>query len=256
MVKKSERRPAAIRRKKRRTLLLSIVGGTALLAAIGLFWFFNQSAPDEVSIESAAAGAAGGQSDSGNATVVDDVEGTWTVDTSVGEFSFEDATSSFVGFRIQEVLARVGASTAVGRTGEITGSITIEGTSVTETIITADLTEIVTNASRRNRAVQSALNTDRFPIATFTLTSPIEIGTIPGDGEVLSATMSGTLELNGVVRPIDIPFEAQIVGELIVLVGSANIVFLDWGIEIPGSPAVMSVEDTGILEIQLFLTQG
>ena len=84
MVKKSERRAAAIRRKKRRTLLLSIVGGAAVLAAIGLFWFFNQSAPDEVSIESAAAGAAGEQSDSGNATVVDDVEGTWTGDPSGG----------------------------------------------------------------------------------------------------------------------------------------------------------------------------
>jgi len=256
MVEKSERRSDGIRRKKRRTLLLSIAGGAVVLGAVGLFWFFNQGTPEEVSIESAAAGAADERPDGGNAVIVDDVEGTWFIDTSVGEFSFEDATSSFVGFRIQEVLAGVGAATAVGRTGEITGLIAIEGTSVTETVIAADLTKIVTNASRRNRAVQSALNTDRFPIATFTLTSPIEIGTIPGDGEVLAAIMTGTLELNGVVQPIDIPFEAQIVGELIVLVGSADVVFLDWGIEIPGSPAVMSVEDEGILEIQLFLTRG
>lgn len=257
MVKKSERKAAAIRRKKRRTVLFSVVGVVVVLGAVGMFWFFNQSAPDEVSLESAAADAADSQAENSTSNVAQDgIEGTWTVDTSVGEFDFEDATSSFVGFRIQEVLAGVGAATAVGRTGEVQGEVTIVGTSVTETVIVADLTKIVTNASRRNRAVQSALNTASFPTATFTLTSPIEIGGVPGEGEILSSTMSGTLELNGVTRAIDIPFEAQLVGELIVLVGSADIVFSEWGIQIPQAQTVVSVEDNGILEIQLFLTRG
>ena len=63
----------------------------------------------------------------GSTPAVTDVAGTWVVDTSTGEFDFESATGTFVGFRIQEELAGIGSTTAVGRTGEVTGSITIEG---------------------------------------------------------------------------------------------------------------------------------
>ena len=44
------------------------------------------------------------------------IAGTWTVDTSIGEFSFEDSTGTFVGFRVQEELCGIGSTTAVGRT--------------------------------------------------------------------------------------------------------------------------------------------
>ena len=42
------------------------------------------------------------------------LDGTWTVDPSVGSFS--DFSGSFVGYRVEEELANVGAATAVGRT--------------------------------------------------------------------------------------------------------------------------------------------
>jgi len=256
---KSDRKAAAIRRKKNRKMIFWAAGVGVVFVVGGLIWYFTQSAPEEVSLASAAADAASSQSDdpaAASGASVEGVEGTWTVDTSVGEFNFEDSTASFVGFRIQEELVGIGAATAVGRTGEVQGAVTIEGTSVTETVIVADLTQIVTNASRRNRAVQFALNTAQFPTATFTLTSPVEIGDVATSGEVLVSTMSGTLELNGVVQPVEIPFEAQLVGELIVLVGSTDIIFLDWGVGIPSAQTVVSVEDNGILEIQLFLTRG
>ena len=43
-----------------------------------------------------------------------DIAGTWSVDTTIGSFGIDESTSSFVGFRIQEVLARgIGEVTAV-----------------------------------------------------------------------------------------------------------------------------------------------
>ena len=38
------------------------------------------------------------------------------------------------------------------------------------------MTAITTNESRRDDKVQSALDTDEFPTATFVLTEPIELG--------------------------------------------------------------------------------
>ena len=51
------------------------------------------------------------------------IEGAWTVDTETGEFDYETATGTFAGFRIQEELASIGSTTAVGRTGDVSGSI-------------------------------------------------------------------------------------------------------------------------------------
>ena len=57
------------------------------------------------------------------------LDGGWKVDTALGSFS--DFTSSFVGYRVQEQLASIGANTAVGRTPDVTGSFTISVTTVT-----------------------------------------------------------------------------------------------------------------------------
>ena len=71
-----------------------------------------------------------------------------------------------------EELVSIGSTTAVGRTPEVTGSITIEGTTLTAAEIVADLTQIVSNESRRESAIQRTLGTGANPNATFVLTTP------------------------------------------------------------------------------------
>ncbi len=246
--------------KNRRPLVIAagVVGLTAVIGITALVWYLNQPVPEEVSIEAAVDDVVttGPGASTEPSAPLDGLDGAWSVDTSIGEFSFEDATSSFVGFRIEEELANVGATTAVGRTPVVGGAFVLNGATITETIIEADMTGIVTNASRRNRAVQRALDTGTFPTATFTLTDPIDLGVIPNDGEPVSATAVGELTIKGVMQPIEILLEAQRVGDLIAVVGTVEIVFEDWGIEIPTAPIVASVEDHGILELQLFFTRG
>lgn len=246
--------------KSRRPLLIAagVVGLIAVIGIAGLVWYVNQPVPEEVSIEGAVEDVApteiGVSTDS--AASSDGLDGAWSVDTSIGEFRFEDATSSFVGFRIEEELATVGATTAVGRTPVVDGSFSLSGTTISETIIEADMTGIVTNTSRRDRAVQRALDTGAFPTATFTLTAPIDLGSIPAEGESMSALAVGELTIKGVAQPIEIPLEAQLVGDLIVVVGALEITFEDWGVVVPTAPIVASVDDHGILELQLFFTRG
>ncbi len=246
--------------KNRRGLFIAagVVGLVVVVGVAALVWYLNQPVPEEVSIEAAVEDVV--TTVPGATTQPpsepDGLDGAWSVDTSIGEFSFEDATSSFVGFRIQEVLATVGATTAVGRTPVLSGSFVLSGAVITETMIEADMAEIVTNASRRDRAVQRALDTGAFPTATFTLTDPIDLGVIPNEGEPVSAMAVGELTIKGVTQPIEIPLEAQLVGDLIAIVGAVDITFDDWGISVPSAPIVASVEDHGVLELQLFFTRG
>lgn len=241
-----------------RAKVLLAVGLVALLAVGGgVFWFLRDDAPDEVSLDRAIEGisttTAGGSNNSGQDG---SIEGTWKVDTTSGEFDFESATGTFVGFRIQENLASVGSTTAVGRTGEVSGSMTISGTQVTEASFDVDLTTITTNESLRDRRVQEALETDRFPTATFTLTSPIDLSPEAATGAKINVTAKGDLTIHGVTKAVDFPLEAQLVQGTAVVVGSIQVTFSDFGVTVPSAPIVLSVDDFGILELQLLLTRS
>ncbi|MET0149422.1 MAG: YceI family protein [Acidimicrobiales bacterium] len=227
-------------------VIVVLVGG-------GLWWYLKDDAPAAVSLDAAV-----DQVDDGAATPTTEVgsaiAGTWTIDAETGDFDFETATGTFAGFRVNEELAGIGAATAVGRTGDVTGAFTVEGTTVTEASFEVDLTTITTNESRRDNRVQDALETSRFPTATFTLTEPLELGDEAADGQSVSVTALGDLTIHGETQSVDFPLEAQLVDGTVVLVGSLDLTFSDYGVEAPTSPIALSVDDNGILELQFLLT--
>ncbi|MDJ0791644.1 MAG: YceI family protein [Acidimicrobiia bacterium] len=257
--------------KRRWWAIAAAVAAVVVVAGvIGVVIYLNQDVPEEVSLEAAVEDVTTEQSASQEtapaeetttttqpaAAPAEGLTGTWTVDTTIGEFSFEDATSSFVGFRIDEELASIGATQAVGRTPLVAAELAVDGTILAAAEIEADLTAIVTNNSRRDNAVQRALNTGEFPTATFVLTEPIDVGSGLEAGEPVSVNAVGELTINGVTNPIEVPMEAQLANDVVVVVGSVNISFADWNVSVPSSPAVVSVEDNGPLEMQLFFVRS
>jgi polyisoprenoid-binding protein YceI len=252
-------------RRRRRILVWGAVGVLAALVIAGalLWWFLRDDAPSAASIDNAAdqARAAATNPDTGTdpAPTSDGggtgVDGTWNVDTSIGEFSFERSTGTFVGFRVQEELSAIGSTTAVGRTPEVSGSLQIDGTTVSDVTVEADMTAITTNDSRRNGRVQSALDTSQFPTASFHTTEPIELGEAALSGEKVSVSATGELTVHGVTKTVTIPIDAQLVGDTIVVVGSVDVVFADYGVTPPKAPIVLSVSDDGQMEFQLFFTR-
>ena len=183
------------------------------------------------------------------------VEGEWVINTSVAEFNYDDSTGTFVGFRVEEELASIGSTTAVGRTPLVTGSITISGETVTSVTVEADMTGVITDDSRRDRAIQSALSTRSFPTAVFRLTEPINLGDDPGSGPI-TTTATGELTVKDITRNVEIALEAQLVDDTVVVVGSTEVVFADYDVSVPQVPIVLSAEDHGTVELQLFFTRS
>jgi polyisoprenoid-binding protein YceI len=64
------------------------------------------------------------------------------------------------------------------------------------------------------------------------------------------------LTLHGVTKDVTIPLEAQRNGDVIAVTGLVDIAFADYDIEQPTSLAVLSIEDHGILEVQLFFSKA
>lgn len=201
--------------------------------------------------DSAAATASSGSS-AAPAASTGDVAGTWNV-----------ASGSQAGYRVREQLANLPAeSDAVGRTDQVSGSITLTTsggtTTLTTATITVDTTSITSDKSQRdNRLRSQGLETDRYPTATFTLSAPVEIPAAALAGTATDVTLTGDLTLHGVTKSVQIPAQAQLVNAAIQVAGSVTFPLSDYSITAPNvGGIIVSIADQGTLEFLVTFTKA
>ena len=166
------------------------------------------------------------------------------------------ATSeSTVGYRVKEVLGGVDTE-GVGRTNQVNGSLTIQETTLLSTVFEIDVASIKSDSSKRDSQFSgNIMDTATYPTATFRLLTPIELGSIPADGQNISATAQGELTLHGVTNQVSFDITATIDNGIIGVLGSIDITFADYGIANP-SNAFVTTGDTGLLEFVLAFQKG
>ena len=180
-----------------------------------------------------------------------DLAGTWTV-----------AGDSQAGYRVRERLASLSAeSDAVGRTSDVTGSITLESngsaTTLTAGSLTVDTTTITSDEDRRDDRLRTeGLQTDTFPTASFTITQPVEIPASAIAGTATEVTLTGDLELHGVTTSVSIPAQARLVDGTIQVAGTITFLLSDFEIEAPNVGGfIISIADEGALEFAVDFTR-
>ena len=219
-----------------RPLRLIVILAVVAIAALGAIYllFFTSESPDEFELSDATTDEQ--TLDRGG------IDGTWMV-----------AEGSEAGYRVREQLARLPAqSDAVGRTPDVTGTVVIDGTSVTAASFEVDLTTLTSDEERRdNRIRTDGLETDTFPTATFELTSPIDLGATPD--ESVRVTADGELTIHGVTKPVSIPIEAALRGDRVELVGALTFPMADFDIDPPNIGGFVTVEDDATMEFKIVL---
>ncbi|MCH2634848.1 MAG: YceI family protein [Acidimicrobiales bacterium] len=236
-------------------VLLVVVGAMAAYGA----WRVLSAAPEEVSLDAAVAAVEEQASNDGVKKVADtadalSTDGVWYVDTDSGSFSFEEASGSFVGFRVKEELVKIGDITAVGRTEQVEGELSIQNGQLVSVSISADLSAIVTNDSRRDNAARNAMNVKENPIASFVLDQPVDLPET--DGSQIALQAEGQLTVNGISKAVIFELEAEAVARSIVVVGQTEVIFADYDIAVPSASIVVSAEDHGVVEFQLLFVRG
>jgi polyisoprenoid-binding protein YceI len=223
-----------------RALKLTVGGVLLAVAAFVAVYllFFSSDSPDEFELTPTDDAAA-------TTAPAETIDGTWTV-----------ASGSEAGYRVREKLANLPAqSDAVGRTSAVTGTVVIDGTSVTAASFSVDVTTLESDEARRdNRIRTSGLETDTFPTSTFELGSPIDLGADPG--ATVSVAAEGDLAIHGVTRRVTIPIEAARRGDQIELVGAITFPMADFEIEPPSIGGFVTVEDDATMEFKLLLARA
>ena len=225
---------------KPRVLVVAvIVVGAAF--ALAYFTLFNPDSPSKLTLQTKGSTAA---------APTGDLAGTWTV-----------ADGSVAGYRVREKLAQLPApSDAVGRTGAITGQVTIadQGGAYRAggATFTVDVAQLKSDHDKRDNKIRSmGLETEKYPQATFAAAGPIAIPDEAVKGGAVRVQADGDLTLHGVTKRVTIPLDVQRNGAQIKVVGSYQFGWSDFGMTAPSIQPFVSVTGNPTLEFELHLAK-
>lgn len=217
-------------------LAVGVVGGPFIY-----IHFIAAKAPAPLTLTKATPSATASGSSSSATT---GVNGTWSV-----------TTGSQVGYRVNEILFGQ-SNVAAGRTSSITGSVTIAGATVSKGTFIVDMTTVTSDQRRRDNQFNGRImDTSSYPTATFTLSSPIVLSSIPAVGVQSSTQATGVLTMHGTSKSVTFTVKGQRTASGIEVTGSIPIVFADWSIPNPSFGPV-STDDHGVLEFLLVFTRA
>ncbi|QCR42248.1 YceI family protein [Curtobacterium sp. SGAir0471] len=191
----------------------------------------------------AAPSLSAGPSGSGGTLDAAQADGTWT-----------STSSSYAGYRVHEVLQGNDVN-VVGRTKDVQGTATVDGGSLTKATVTVQVASISTPETRRDEYFRTqALQTDRYPTATFALTEPVDVSRAL-DGSTQDVSLTGTMDLHGVEKPVTADAQVAVSKDGgVQVVGSVPITFADYGVEAP-SLGFVTVDGKGSVEFSLDLAK-
>jgi polyisoprenoid-binding protein YceI len=184
----------------------------------------------------------------GSGVVVDSpgISGTWSV-----------GSGSVAGYRVQEVLIGQ-AATAVGRTSSVSGHLAINAAMLTSATFSVNMATVESDQSQRNAQFDGRImDVAKYPIATFTLTTPVSLGSIPAIGKVVDVKATGNLSMHGVTRPLTLTIQAEReTSTTMDVLAHSSVLFSDWDIQNPSVGGFVTTANRGTLEVLLHLTEG
>ena len=170
------------------------------------------------------------------------LDGTWRV-----------TTGSVAGFRVRETV--IGFSNDVtGRTGDVTGTVTVAGAEVSRATFRVSLAAISVDGKTRQPQLVKSLGVTAHPVAAITLTRPVPLPAAFPAGAAVTRTAAATLTLNGLTRPVTVTLSARRDGTAIEAAGSLPVAFSDFRITGPGGYGFLgSLASDGTAEFLLIL---
>jgi polyisoprenoid-binding protein YceI len=240
------------RPRRRRVAVIALGAGVAVIAlafALAYFVLFPTSSPKPFKLTSTTASTAStATSPTGSIT---QLAGRWTI-----------AGGSQAGYRVREKLAFLPAqSDAVGRTSSITGAATFTESKGTLTVTAASF-DVAVNTLKSDRSMRDekihtiGLESDRYPTATFVLSTPLTLPASVLAGHVAHASVTGVFDIHGTSTRETIPAEFSSSGSTIEVAGSLTFPWSEFGMTAPSVGGFVNVTGKATMEFDLRLQRA
>jgi polyisoprenoid-binding protein YceI len=228
--------------KKRLLWILTPLVVLAVLAGVAFYWMLSGTSAPPLALQA--------RTSVSTATSQTDLSGHWSVVAGPAD----QATTA--GYRVVEKVAGgLASDTATSRTADVSGSVTVVGRRVTAAEFTVNMTTLKSDKSLRDSVLKTvAIQTSKYPTASFTLTVPIALpDTTPGAIEHVTA--HGMLKLHGVSRSVSVALQFQQTETGFRVLADMPIVMADYGIKAPSIGGVVSVQNHGTFEVLVNLAK-
>jgi polyisoprenoid-binding protein YceI len=161
-------------------------------------------------------------------------------------------SESQVGYRIKERIALKTFET-VGRSSEVTGSLKILDSQITQTTFEVDMKTFQSDSGGRDAQFNGRImDTEKYPTANFVLTEPITLVEKPINGLTIKNTATGNLTIRGTTKEVTLSLSSTLQNSVITVIGQIQIQFDEWKIPNPSVPLVfIYTEPNCILEFSL-----
>ncbi len=257
----SQRPRRSIRPHTKRGLALTIAGGVlvAIVAGFALVYFviFPSSSPAPFTLSTTAGDTSAASAQTTSSSTTTGTTGTTADTTTSGHWTV--VSGSQAGYRVREKLAFLPAqSDAVGRTSSITGGATLSESKGTVTIAAASFDVAVktlkSDRSMRDEKIHEiGLESNRYPTATFVLSTPIVLPASARAGQVVHASITGVFDIHGTSRRETLPAELSLSGSTLQAVGSLTFPWSEFGMTAPSIGGFVNVTETATMEFDLRL---
>jgi polyisoprenoid-binding protein YceI len=224
-----------------RWILIPVLG-VIVVGGAGFYWMLSGTAAAPLALRASAtlSAAASGSGLSGH----------WTVVAG----PVDQPTTA--GYRVEEKVAGgLASDTATGRTGDVSGSVTVVGKQVTAANFTVNMATLKSDKSLRDTVLKTnAIETNKYPTGEFTLANPIVLPNII-PGKIYTTKARGTLRLHGVSKVVNVTLQYQETKTGIVLLADMPITMADYSIKAPSVAGVVTVENRGSVELRANLVK-
>jgi polyisoprenoid-binding protein YceI len=103
----------------------------------------------------------------------------------------------------------------------------------------------------RDRRMHEAIESSRFPTATFTIANVSGYDPSMAEGEEQTLQMTGALDLHGVQRDVTWEVKARREGDVITALATTNFLYEDFNIPVLNIAGIVSVEEDVTLQVQI-----
>jgi len=241
------------RASRKRTIVIVIGGGlgVAVIAFLLIYFLlFPTSSPKRFALKAAVTSTTSTSTSTSGAVP----------DTGTG--TYQISSGSQAGYRVREKLAFLPAeSDAVGRTSQITGSATLtkaaSGVTIKAASFSVAVNTLKSDKSLRDEKIhQIGLESDRYPTATFALSSPITLPASALKGNVVHVSATGVFNIHGVSKRETFPLEMTVSGATLAAAGSLTFPWSEFGMTAPSLGGFVNVTGKATMEFDLRLTRA
>ena len=201
-----------------------------LLLAVGLLSACGAASPPVPSPAASATGQATGAPASGTYTI----EGSASMALYTAHETFLQQNSPF---------------TPVGKTAAVTGTLVLAAGRFQPSTVTVDLRALKTDSTKRDRRVQAALATARYPDAVFAINGEQTGSAAVAPGSTATVKLTGTMTIHGTKQPMVWDAQVDLTGGTLHLTGGTSFKMSAFGVTPPSIGGFVSVEDGAELNV-------